>query len=587
MAETDTRLALVVIGVALVLVFGGSTLAYWHHTAGGEVEIEQVEIEGSEGTMEGLLYVPDEASASEPAPGILAVHGYINTKETQSAYAIEYADRGHVVLAIDQPGHGDSDPPALTDDLGGPDALEYLADREEVDTDNIGLEGHSMGGWSVVMAASEHPESYESMVLGGSSTGLEDQGIPAGNETFPRNLGLVFASYDEFSWLMWGSEDSRAIGETERLQTQFGTNETVVPGEQYGSIEEGTARQFYQPSTTHPGMHHSPTAVGQAVEWMQHTLDGNDDTPPDEQRWHWKELGTFLALLGGIALIFPVGGLLVSHDRTSALRREVPAADGASGRGWYLTAGLAFAVPIVTYYPAMLVGSELIEPNWLFPQSETNGIVLWALLNTAIILGLFGVWQSRRDENLSELRANYGLDTGSGARTLGLSAAVAAAVVGTLYVLLWLVHTVFLTDFRIWVVAIRPIATHHVEIFLRYILPLTAFFLALGILLHGQLRTPGRSLRRSMTTNIGLTAGPFVLLLAAQYLPMLTTGSLLVPITALQTIIAIEFVVILTIVAAISTYFFHRTGRIWVGAIVNGLFVTWVIVASQATHVAI
>jgi fermentation-respiration switch protein FrsA (DUF1100 family) len=56
--------------------------------------------------MSALLYVPPGATAAAPAPGILAVHGYINSRETQSGFAIEFARRGYVVLALDQTGHG-------------------------------------------------------------------------------------------------------------------------------------------------------------------------------------------------------------------------------------------------------------------------------------------------------------------------------------------------------------------------------------------------------------------------------------------------------------------------------------------------
>ena len=109
--------------------------------------------------------------AQTPAPGILAVHGYINSRETQDGFAIEFARRGYVVLALDQTGHGYSDPPAFANGFGGPDGLAYLRSLEFVDKNNIGLEGHSMGGWTVLAAATAMPNDYKSMVLEGSSTG--------------------------------------------------------------------------------------------------------------------------------------------------------------------------------------------------------------------------------------------------------------------------------------------------------------------------------------------------------------------------------------------------------------------------------
>jgi cephalosporin-C deacetylase-like acetyl esterase len=92
-------LALFVIGWLLVL--AGSWAAHAVQTAGG-VEVRDVRFVGTSGTrMSGLLYLPKTATARTPAPGILAVHGYINSRETQSGFAIEFARRGYVVLALD------------------------------------------------------------------------------------------------------------------------------------------------------------------------------------------------------------------------------------------------------------------------------------------------------------------------------------------------------------------------------------------------------------------------------------------------------------------------------------------------------
>ena len=64
-----------------------------------------------------------------------------------------------------------------------------------------------MGGWTVLAAASAMPDGYKSMVLEGSSTGKPF--AAEGSATWPRNLMLVFAQYEEFSELMWGVERAR------------------------------------------------------------------------------------------------------------------------------------------------------------------------------------------------------------------------------------------------------------------------------------------------------------------------------------------------------------------------------------------
>src|SRR5881628_989624 len=137
------RWSLAILG--LVLILAGGLLAHFTQTAGG-IRIQDVRFTGAKGnTMSALLYIPPNATPQIPAPGILAVHGYINSRETQDGFAIEFARRGYVVLALDQTGHGYSDPPAFAAGFGGPVALAYRRVLEAFDKSNVGREGHSMG----------------------------------------------------------------------------------------------------------------------------------------------------------------------------------------------------------------------------------------------------------------------------------------------------------------------------------------------------------------------------------------------------------------------------------------------------------
>ena len=137
------------------------------------MRVEDIRFTGSGGTrMSALLYVPRNATAATPAPGVLAVHGLINSREMQDGFAIEFARRGYVVLALDMTGHGYSAPPAFANQWGGPDGLRYLRSLPFVDKANIGLEGHSLGGAAVLSAALALPDGYRSLILVGSTTGI-------------------------------------------------------------------------------------------------------------------------------------------------------------------------------------------------------------------------------------------------------------------------------------------------------------------------------------------------------------------------------------------------------------------------------
>jgi len=161
--------------IGCVVILAGAILAHCVQTSDG-VKVRDVRFAASNGViMSALLYQPANATAKTPAPGILAVHGYINSRETQDGFAIEFARRGYVVLALDQTGHGYSDPPSFANGFGGPDGLAHLRSLDIVDKNNIGLEGHSMGGWTVLAAAATTPNDYKSMVLEGSSPVMAPQ----------------------------------------------------------------------------------------------------------------------------------------------------------------------------------------------------------------------------------------------------------------------------------------------------------------------------------------------------------------------------------------------------------------------------
>jgi hypothetical protein len=68
--------------------------------------------------------------------------------------------------------------------------------------------------------------------------------------------------------------------------------------------------------------------------------------------------------------------------------------------------------------------------------------------------------------------------------------------------------------------------------------------------------------------------------------PLFLGRTLAIPSEPLWTIIAFQFVPMMAIVALITTYFYRRTGHVYVGAFTSGILVTWIVVASQATHFA-
>jgi pimeloyl-ACP methyl ester carboxylesterase len=579
--------------LALILILGGGYLAHLIQTSGG-VEIRDLRFMSNEGKLiSALLYVPKGVNQKNPAPGILATHGYINSRETQDGFAIEFARRGYVVLAIDQSGHGFSDPPSGGNGFGGIPALAYLRSLDFVDKNNIGIEGHSMGGWASLKAAESNPDGYRSLILASSSTGT--YGTKEGTPAFPRNAALIYSKYDEFSGLMWNSPIPGNIVKTDKLKKFFGTTETVEVGKLYGSIEEGTARKLYQPSITHARVHFSTEAIGNAVEWMQTTLKGGKNIPPSDQIWYWKEIGTLLALIGMVILIFPVGRYFLRTEFFEELNETPSPRKSIVGPGWWLGAVITILLPVPLYMKIWdFHGLGFLKASYLWPQTITTVLMVWAVKVGVISLILLLLWHFLLNRKTGASFIHYGLtwkDKGLEWGKVGKSFLLAVVVVFAAYLTLAFSDWAFKTDFRIWVFAIKPMSVFQFKMVLAYFIPFTFYFLISGMVLHGQLRRGQKDGRdvigwKEMLTNILLMIGGYILYLVYQYTPLLSGGTAAVTTrwAPLYSIVMFQFLPIFTIVALVSTYFYRKTGHVFVGSFINAMVVTWIVVAGQATH---
>jgi pimeloyl-ACP methyl ester carboxylesterase len=592
MAEPINRQRLLLLlALSIILVLAGDALAASIQTAGGTVQVRDARFTGTDGKMmSALLYIPNGVTSKNPAPGIVAIHGYINSRETQDGFAIEFARRGYVVLAPDQTGHGYSDPPAFSNGFGGPDSLRYLRSLDIVDKNNVALEGHSMGGWASLAAAATFKDDYKSVVLEGSSTGAPF--AAEGDPTWPRNLGLVFSEWDEFSALMWNSPTGKQIVNSDKLKAVFGTTDPVEVGKLYGSIADGTARRLYMPKGTHPNDHISTEAIGYAIDWMQQTLQGGNGLPPSDQIWYWKEIGNLIALVGFILFLFPAGGLLLESPFFQELREPIPAFRGIKGNAWWVGALLTIVIPALTFFWLQNQGNKLMPASAFWPQTITTGIMAWAVGNGIITLVLFLIWHYTSNRGADASVENYGVTWGKRLSwpKIGKSLLLAVVVVFLGYLLVAVSDWAFKTDFRLWVVALKPMNFLQFHIMLAYLVPFAFFFLVASTVINGQLRQVRADgapvgMGRAMAVNAALLALGIVIMLLIQYIPLMGGNPLPLG-ESLLTIVAIQFVPLLIIVALILTYFFRKTGHIYVGAFICALFITWYIVAGQAIQFA-
>jgi len=127
-------------------------------------QYERIEFQSSGATLYANLYHPSKnLEFQEQRPLIIYCHGIGSQRDFDLRIPVEFTKRGFYIVALDYQGHGESggniinidpttDIPALAQDCSKLlDKLETLPLYSNIDTSQIGLIGHSLGGMVVLM----------------------------------------------------------------------------------------------------------------------------------------------------------------------------------------------------------------------------------------------------------------------------------------------------------------------------------------------------------------------------------------------------------------------------------------------------
>jgi hypothetical protein len=151
------------------------------------------------------------------------------------------------------------------------------------------------------------------------------------------------------------------------------------------------------------------------------------------------------------------------------------------------------------------------------------------------------------------------------------------------------VAAVWHVDFRAWVITLMPMPPARWDAFFAYLVPFAIYFLAQGIIFAGFLRwRAGKApLWQEMLVNsIVMTLGALVWILLC-YVPLLSGGTIVFgsdPRTATAAgmggIYYLPLLVLWPLSACLYTFYFRKSGRVFVGAILVTVFIVWMLAAS-------
>ncbi len=449
MKRKQTRY-LAILAILLAAVFLCMALADNIQRDGGSIAVTEGIIMSDAGDLSYKLYTPKTATAENPAPGVLLLHGYQNDHETCAAYAIELARRGAVVLTIDEYGHGttvpgmmargvvnhkvtvnfgedseeagtfveiggedrykllmnfsnlsffderyttDAQGNSITDSsMGGVAAYGLLASLPNVDNSRLAVSGHSMGTWASWTVAA----AYAGTEISPKTTVLQcgelfrDSVYDSEKITF-NNVLLLQAKYEEFSYF----RDYQLTVTDELLKSDLRTEflgctpEEAAWNTTYGDFTDGSARRIQLLQTNHRLTTHDGNGIAAAMTWLDSAIDLPNDLAPTDQVAMGKEVLVLVAMLCAVAATLPLMELLLTVPFFAAIVQPLPSKNSMkSKKSWWTGAAITIVLAAASYPFMTQLGHGLLPlPESIFRMTVGNGFVSWYGILILIMLG--------------------------------------------------------------------------------------------------------------------------------------------------------------------------------------------------------
>ncbi len=244
------------------------------------------------------LYKAKNGDAMKKA--VIIGHGHRADKEMLKGYAIEISNAGFVVVALDFRGHGQStgvlDRDRLIYDVRA--ILAYLDGRGDVDMDNLGYIGYSMGGfpgWEIVNEDNGF-KCFIGIGTGLPSASYNPQYAVKVNSGRKLNVLMIVGPYDEAVTV-----DELKEGMALRLGT---SSAEVDVNKLYGCFKTGTASMiFLDDNTNHLLLCWDQDFIRAARNWVISTFP---DVRQTDQNFfvNIRGLILLLQLTGGMGVFF-------------------------------------------------------------------------------------------------------------------------------------------------------------------------------------------------------------------------------------------------------------------------------------------
>lgn len=605
MSKSKTSKASAVLCISLVLMLLSSIATMAIQTNFGKVEVKEINWETGNGhSMNGWLFIPDAATAENPAPAIVVSHGMYNNKGMQDLNFVELARRGYVVLAQDMPNHGDSE---NLSDLGAVlmglyESVEVLGSMNNVDAERIGVTGHSLGGMSCNVAVSldnmaEKPLIAAVLLNSADATYATKEGFV--DVYGSRDVGIVAGQYDE-----WFFSDVDASGK-ETLPKDFVANKNAQSFLHFGIDPAGqdvraaetvytesvdgkeAMRVIYNPAIIHPWSHFSQRSTVATISFFEQALGAPSPLSATDQVWQWKAVANTVGLVAFFMFLVSLTLVLVKKPFFSEVGTEelvAPRPTNKAGKTWfYASITICAIICTVIYLPIMNTVPSNSTANIGWPQSQALGIGTWAAACgvIGIISMLISYYAYGKKNGVSPADIGLKISPRKAGKTILLALVVIAAAFGCVAA----ADYFFMADFRIWTLAIRAFGVEKLGVSLWFVAFFLIYYVANSVAANCfNFNDVGGRRGWVNTTLLAIAAVlPVPVLLLIQYIPFLSGGNMTWPANNMQVVWLFPMLIILPLAVVISRIIYRRTKNPYLAGLIIGIFVTIITCSNSLT----
>ncbi|MEK3658269.1 alpha/beta fold hydrolase [Paenibacillus sp. FSL F4-0236] len=628
--------------VSMLMIFVSACLSGFLQTSYGKVEIIDFKLPTENGQwLSGQIFKPEQSNEEHKVPLVITEHGYLNNKHMQNLNAIELSRRGIAVMTFDAYYHGkssSSSEPVMKAVAANGEGMIPLVEfayksLDYIDNDMIGVMGHSMGGMSTWLTLMHYGSQYYAAIeeakkpdSEGAETITDSEkeyanslnkvaaGLPVGNirlsseKVFSQihaNMGIIYGQYDEGNYdLSQGNGDlsnnaDEALVAVNSIFSKAEQHSSFNVAKYYGDAENQTLRVIYNPKQTHEWAHFSKKTVAYTVDFFSQAFEISPQIKNTNQIWIWKELFSFIGLLGIFLLIFPASYYLLeipffkhlklakkqSSSIANALQTEK---SKKKTRVFWISWSLNWIFSAIGVIVALNLDkvifkstSNFMSVKW-FTQPITNYILIWAMFSSLIGAALFVYKYKLEKRNNAELSLEQ-LGLKIGLSKAGKTLILALCIYGIFFGIVYAAEYLFNADFKFWILGVFTFNSDKLLVWMNYLPFFFIFYLINALLINILSFSNIKSEKANMiVAGLGNVLG-IMLINGIQYAVLFTTGNTFWQETRLYPMVLLPFIFLLFAAAIISRSLYKLTGNVWLGAMVNTLIITMIGVANTAT----